>query len=748
MDRRLIRMMCALPLLMWGASLLAQDSGTLPELVVTATRSSSAMEQVPAAVTVVMATDIANQNVTRLGDALNQVPGLYLRGGAFGQSPGTQGTSSMSLRGIDQSRTLVLLDGQPLQDAGSGKVNWRMPFIEDIERIEVVPGAYSALYGSNAIGGVINIISKQPDLREFTARIKKGWGDAGGEDASAYFRGRMENGLGIAGGLGYQDRNSYVNEFVVKTPIAAVPGMTPVSGWQATTSRDGTPAYLVGDKGAAPWTSAHATLKLVYRLDGGGQMRGGIAWQETKQGYTRFNTYLRDVFGATVASGNSLNINGETVRLSLFDFVNNAPLHESALRYFVGYEGATGSDKRLKIDLARVDRAYGFTAASPVSPTYEGGAGTLTDTPNQALDGAIQFDFPAGEQQFWVTGLAFHGDEVNQKVHALAHWRDPGSRTSLNAGYNGTSRTTSVFGQDAITLGDTLTAYLGGRYDYWQTQGDYFNNLSASPPSAYYASRSDAAFSPKASLVFQPLATVTLRTSCARAFRAPPNLDLYSTTTVRCILDSGAAGNCTARGNPDLKPETGTSLELGGEWRFSRATQLGLTFYETRLNDLIYTRRVPVNEIERINAGKARVRGLELTARTRLSSWLALDANYAYIASEMLENAADPGSVGKRLTDSPQNVAGITLTAERGSWTGVLNARHVSHVYWTAQNTDVVEGVPGSYDAHTLVDVSAGYAFTRQVRLGLSINNLFDRKAYAYFLLPRRNASAELRFIY
>lgn len=69
-------------------------------------------------------------------------------------------------------------------------------------------------------------------------------------------------------------------------------------------------------------------------------------------------------------------------------------------------------------------------------------------------------------------------------------------------------------------------------------------------------------------------------------------------------------------------------------------------------------------------------------------------------------------------------------------------------MYGPAQNTDVVEGVPGSYDGHTLADVGAGYALSKQVCASLSINNLFDRKAYAYFLLPRRTFNAELRYAY
>lgn len=718
----------------------------LEVMVVTATRSAQSLADAPAAVTVVDEKKIESKNVSRLGDALDQVPSLYLQNGAFGPSQGTSGTSGMSLRGIDQSKTLILLDGQPIQDASSGKVNWRIPFTEDIARIEVVPGAFSSLYGSNAIGGVINIITKQPDKREFSVKLKKGWNDLSGEDGSVYFRDTLESGLGIVIGAGYQNRDSYVNEFVVKTPITGAGGI-PVTGWQATTSRDGTPAYLIGDKGRTPWTSANATVKLSYKLDARDKVYGGISWQETEQDYTYFNTYLLNTLtGDPVSSGNLI-VDGKRVSLSLFDFVNNSPLHEAATRIFAGYEGIIGTDKLLKVDLAQIDRKYSFTAASPMAPSYEGGPGTLTDTPNSGLDGSIQLSFPMGEKQFWVTGLAFHRDEVKQKIYTLSNWRDDDSRTKLNNGYNGTSTTTSLFAQDEIALTNKLKAYLGGRWDYWETKGDFFNTLPPpAPQSERYSSRSDSAFSPKASMVYKPVEAATLRASYGRSFRTPPNLDLYSTSTVRCILDNQSAGTCIARGNPDLEPETGTTWEVGGDWRFTNSTQAGLIVYETRLKDLIYTKRTPGNLIDRINAGEARVRGIELTARTRLTKWLELDANYAWIDSEMLENDADPSSVGKRLTNSPEHIAGIGLTAQHGPWTGTLNARYVSHVYFTAANTDVVEGVPGSYDAYTLVNAKAGYAFSKTVKASLGIHNLLDEQAYSFFLLPGRSAVAELDF--
>ena len=709
-------------------------------VVVTPTKTKTSLSDAPAAVTVVTDKDIKAKNASRLGDVLDQVPSLYLRGGALGQSQGTIGTSGMSLRGVDQSRTLILLDGQPIQDASSGKANWRIPFVEDIARVEVVPGAFSSLYGSNAIGGVVNIISKQPDRREFTTRLKKGYGDASGEDASVYVREKLDNGLGIVAGLGYQNRDSYVNEFVVKTPSATCGGTcTPVSGARPITTRDGTPAYLVGDMGKVPWNAANATAKLFYDLSATDKIYTGIVYQETNLHQTQFNTYLRNTATGSPVSSGWLDINGQFVNLTNFDFTlgSSLPLHESATQYFAGYDGKIGEGYSLKIDLAKIKRAYTFTFADPTATWYSG-PGNFYDTPNTGLDGTAQLSFSVGLRQVLVTGLALHKDSVHQKIYALSNWRDPGTQTSLGNYYNGDSTTTSIFAQDEISAADGLTIYLGGRLDKWQTKGDNFNTVAT-----VYPKRSVSAFSPKLSVVYLPTEAATLRVSLGRSFRAPANQDLYTSSTTR---------SRTTTGDPNLQPERGTTWEVGGEFRTSDSFKVLATYYETQLTNLIYVMQVTtvpppnISQSQRINAGKARIRGMELGASSNLTEWLALDANYAYIDSVMLENTTDPLSVGKRLTDSPKNIAGIELTAKQGSWSGALSARYVSHSFFTAQNTDVFEGVPGSYDAYTIVNSKLGYEFAKEIKGTIAINNLLDKKAYSYFLMPRRNVTAEMDF--
>ena len=709
---------------------------TLGEVVVTATRTSASLSAAPAAVTVVNARNIETKNASRLGDVLDQVPSLYLRGGALGQSQGTIGTSGMSLRGIDQTRTLILLDGQPIQDAGSGKVNWRVPLIEDVARIEVVPGAFSALYGSNAIGGVVNIITKQPDKREFTAKIKKSWSDASGEDASLYFRDRMDNGLGIVAGLGYQSRDSYINDFVVRSPVAGALG-TAVTGAQPTTTAAGIPAYIVGDKGAAPWRQINATTKISYDLSGVGKLFGGIAYSETDLGYTMFNTYLRNATTGAPVSAGTLAINGRRVTLSESNFVNNSPLYESTARYFAGFEGAVGNGYLLKIDLAQIERQYRFVNANTAS-TWGAGTGTQTNAPNSGTDGTAQLSFPVGDRHFIVSGISLHNEKVDGTTYTLSNWRDPATRTGIADGYSGDSTTASLFAQDEISVVDKLKVYIGGRFDNWQTKGNYYKNTA--PASAVtYASRSASSFNSKLSAVYQAAAPVTLRASFGQSFRAPTNNDLYSYANIFGI---------TSIGDPDLKPERGNTWEIGGEWRVSDKFKANATYYQTILKDLITNFRlsnVPIVS-KRINAGKAKIDGIELAAEAGLTNWLTLNASYAYIGSEMLENSVDPLSVGKRLIDSPKNIVHMGVTAQQGPWTGILNASYSSKVFSTAQNTDTAEGVPGSYDAHTMVNAKVGYAFSRMVKGSVAINNLLDKKAYSFFLLPGRNVTAEMDF--
>ncbi len=143
----------------------------LEEIVVTATRTEKELEAAPGSVSVVTKEDIEKRNIKTVDDALNMLPGVFSRRGK-----GLMDTlASVTLRGFpSQNRTLVLLDGIALNDAYVGNVRWGMLVPEDVERIEVVRGPFSSLYGGYAMGGVVNILTRMPEKREFT--IKSGYG--------------------------------------------------------------------------------------------------------------------------------------------------------------------------------------------------------------------------------------------------------------------------------------------------------------------------------------------------------------------------------------------------------------------------------------------------------------------------------------------------------------------------------------------------------------------------------------------
>src|SRR5690606_18691353 len=109
------------------------------------------------AVTVVTGEDLQRQQIRHAADALRSLPGVSVNRAAG--SPA--GLTQVRIRGAEANHTLVLIDGIEANAGSSGEFDFSDLMIEDIERIEVIRGPQSALYGSNAIGGVINVITKR-----------------------------------------------------------------------------------------------------------------------------------------------------------------------------------------------------------------------------------------------------------------------------------------------------------------------------------------------------------------------------------------------------------------------------------------------------------------------------------------------------------------------------------------------------------------------------------------------------------
>ena len=192
----------------------ADTPDTLSDITVTATRAETKVKQAPSSVTVITRQEIAQQGSENLLDAIRGTPGVSLQG------IGSGGRKSISLRGMESKHTLLLVDGKRLpasNDVIGPNTDYQydtLP-VEQIERIEVVRGPMSVLYGSDALGGVINVITRAPSQArsgdvKLTSRSASGDGGGDGHDLEFNLSGGVRPNLQLSIG-GQQSRRSAVS---------------------------------------------------------------------------------------------------------------------------------------------------------------------------------------------------------------------------------------------------------------------------------------------------------------------------------------------------------------------------------------------------------------------------------------------------------------------------------------------------------------------------------------------------------
>jgi iron complex outermembrane receptor protein len=166
-------------------------------VVVSASRRAESAAEASVSVSVVSSADLRMRDVSSVQGALPFVPGVTFNGPGEMDIRGSSGTS----RGVG-SRVLMMLDGHPMLSADGGEIIWESLPLLDVERVEVVKGAYSAVYGSNALGGVANIITAPIDTAPKTvARVHYDWLDV----PSQY---QFANGTQTANGVELQHSTS------------------------------------------------------------------------------------------------------------------------------------------------------------------------------------------------------------------------------------------------------------------------------------------------------------------------------------------------------------------------------------------------------------------------------------------------------------------------------------------------------------------------------------------------------------
>jgi len=167
------------------------SSTTLDPVVVTAARTAQPIAEVLADVTVIGADEILRSGVQSLADLLQRQPGVEI---VHNGGPGS--VSGALLRGANRGQTLVLIDGLRAGSSSSGSTTLEAIPLDQIERIEILRGPASSLYGADAIGGVVQVFTKRPQGTSFTPNLSAGYG--------TYNTGAVSAGVsGTAGSLRY-----------------------------------------------------------------------------------------------------------------------------------------------------------------------------------------------------------------------------------------------------------------------------------------------------------------------------------------------------------------------------------------------------------------------------------------------------------------------------------------------------------------------------------------------------------------
>jgi len=226
------------------------EIATLADTIVTATRVPTPAERVPASITVLTRRDIEERGYQSLAEALQFVPGVRIV-----QSGGVGALATGFLRGNSSRSTLVLLDGVPINDVSdpNGAFNFGSDLLFDIERIEVLRGPASSMYGAAALGGVVNLVTRRaPADRAFQPFAEA----AGGSQRT--FRG----GAGAGGTVGAFDYLGTVANLSTRGSNALAPRFDRSLG-----ERD-------GFRGTA------ATARLGWTPLPGTRVEGSLRWRE------------------------------------------------------------------------------------------------------------------------------------------------------------------------------------------------------------------------------------------------------------------------------------------------------------------------------------------------------------------------------------------------------------------------------------------------------------------------------------
>lgn len=654
----------------FNAGLVIAEESALAEVTVTATREGQLLTETPAAVGVIREKTLREVKPTHPSEIMGQVPGVWVN------VTGGEGHQTAIRQPLTTSPVyLYLEDGVPTRSTGFFNHNAlyevNLPMAGGIE---ISKGPGSALYGSDAIGGVVNVLTRRPPTGPEV--------DGSLEAGSYGWRRAM-----VSGGTAFGDH-----------AFRADLNLSHTDGWREQTAYD-------RQSGTLRWDSAvgdDATLKTVATFSKIDQQTAGSS-------AISYNDYQ-----------NNPRANYTPISLRKVD----------AFRLSTAYEKEWGGSL---LSITPYYRNDSMDLLANWSLSYDP---TIYTTENQSFGAQIKFrhDFEPLRTRLIVGVDLDHspGSRLENRINTTA----TGSGytrvyTAYTTGarvydYAVTYQGISPYIHGEFSPVDKLRITAGLRYD--QISYKFDNRFGTTPVqtgTAYYGQVGDgdanfSHLSPKLGATYAVSPALNLFAAYNHAFRAPSEGQLFRPA----VASSAIAAVAAAESARNLKPIKVDSLEAGLRGRITPAVSYEASaYYMTKKDDILSSRDPVSNLATATNAGKTSHKGIEIGLGAQLAAMWRVDTAYSY-AKHTYENwiTKDGDFSGKEMELAPRTIANTRLTFGDAK-TGMAQVEWLHFGSWwsNAANTS-------KYGGHDLINLRGSYPLYRDLSLFGNVHNVADKR--------------------
>ena len=672
-------------------------AGPTEQVIVTATRSEQLIADVPASVNVVTSEQIEQSPAVVADDVLRQIPtfSLFRRTSSIASHPTAQG---VSLRGVGPSgvsRTLVLLDQVPFNDPFGGWVYWTRVPLMDTERIEVVDGNTSNLYGNYAMGGVINIVTNRAEPR--TIIFKPQYGNRGTPKMDL-FASDVWGKVGVTFNATGFDTGGYT--------IVAQEERGPIDV-------DANVEYRT------------ANMKLDYNPTDRVNVffRGGVFDEERENGKTTPDT---DCPSPTLCEVNDTN----------WTFGSGG----------LGLRLADGSniDARLFYDRQKFRSTF-FAVTAPAGPRSAMNLTLEQNVPTNAMGSMLQWSrvfqarsrahiVSAGYDFRWIDG------DSNERTYALATGLNP----LLSRISGGAQKIGGFFVQDIVEITGKLQLTGSVRFDSWRNYDahNYETTIATgnpTPNNRELADKSDDAISPRGAVLYRASDRVSVWGSVSKGFRSPTLNELYRQFRVGTVLTLA---------NEALGPERLTGVEAGVSMAASDRMTVRGTYFNNRVNNPIANVTIAQNNVpftqgcqgaatcrQRRNLGSTNIGGFQTDITYRVDANWGLSAAYLFDIAKVHEATPDVTGydlTGNYLAEVPKHRASFQITYINPRLLNLsVENQIIGHQFDDDQNEAAIfPGIPEKREvglpAYAMTNITLSRTITRNLDVFFGVQNLFD----------------------